>query len=142
MGEFMNELRISGYFISYRHQMLKGILARQKQIETEVANGDRIKYRNREQILSQKKNSLGNYPDTWFLKKNIRNTLKVQATPGQKLADKLNNCMAKRNNPNGGTKVIEMASDKITKGMTSSENWGIQGQCNYNKKCNTDENDC
>ena len=82
LSKFMNSLRISGYYAPYRFQILKGLLNRVKQIEDEVKSGSRDRYRSREAILLQKKQSVGNFTNTWFLKGDITNVLKVPCTPG------------------------------------------------------------
>ena len=58
LSRFMNTLRISGYDNKYRFQLLKGILDRKKQIDTEIQAGTRVRYRSRIQIQSNQIKSL------------------------------------------------------------------------------------
>ena len=81
LSQFIAKLLWSGYDHKFRHQLLEGILKRSDEIEKEIFRGDRIRYRSRTQSLSQKKQSTGKYPNTWFLRGDIQNTLKVQCTP-------------------------------------------------------------
>ena len=85
----MNTLRISGYFASYRYSILKGLLARNTQIEGEIARGERVRYRNRTQIEAQKQQNIGNFANTWFLKSDITNIHKIPCTPGSKLVNQV-----------------------------------------------------
>ena len=77
LSQFMAKLLWSGYDQKFRHQLLEGILKRSEEIEKEISTGDRIRYRSRTQILSQNKQSAGKLPNTWFLRGNIQNILKV-----------------------------------------------------------------
>ena len=85
MSSFMNQLRYSGYDHQYRFQLLKGILDRRRQLEEKFESGEYLHYRSREQIVLQKSQKLGKFPNTWFLSGGAKNTLKVPATPGSAL---------------------------------------------------------
>ena len=50
MGEYMNDMRMSGHIRSVRQDILKGVLERRDQMDAEIARGNRISYRNRETI--------------------------------------------------------------------------------------------
>ena len=77
LSRFMNQLRISGFDHQYRYTLLKGILKRQAQIEEDIREGKRIQYRSRDEITRQKEARLGKHTNTWFLKNDVINTLKI-----------------------------------------------------------------
>ena len=59
MKEFMNMLRISGYDHKYRHTLLIGILARHKECERAIAEGTRVRFRNKFEIMQMKASRTG-----------------------------------------------------------------------------------
>ena len=77
LSDYMNSLRISGYFAPYRIDILKGILIRVKQVDEEIAQGTRARYRSFSEILTQKKQKSGQFTNTWFLKNDVTQILKV-----------------------------------------------------------------
>ena len=54
LGQFLNDMRVSGYGIIMRADVIKGVLKRSKQMEEEIRGGTRIRCRNGEQIVEQK----------------------------------------------------------------------------------------
>ena len=86
---FANALRISGYNQKYRHDILSGVMKRIDEIEEEIQNGMRLRFRNREQIESAKAKRLGKHTNTWFLDGQTVNTLKVMATHNPRLKNDL-----------------------------------------------------
>ena len=50
LSQYMSTLRISGYDELYRFQILNGILCRIKQIEEDIAQGNRVRYRSKDII--------------------------------------------------------------------------------------------
>ena len=66
MSKFMMSLKISGYDHKFRHTLLKGILAKQLDIDSKVRDGQRSLYRSRDQILAMKAEKLGKHPETWL----------------------------------------------------------------------------
>ena len=77
MSKFMHTLLISGYDERYRSELLKGIMARIGQVEDDILAGKRIRYRKAGLIMKMKKDRMGNFPDTWFLKEGNLGLLKV-----------------------------------------------------------------
>ena len=145
MGEYMNMLRISGYDIKFRVQMLSGIMNRQRQIREEISRGLRLKFRSRQQIREQKLQKLGKFSNTWFLRDNTLNTLKIQATPSNTLSRNVHKALQMKGElaDGGKTKVIEMGGQLITSGLSKTENFGGQGSCHLGRPCNTEEDtDC
>ena len=63
LTRFMWTLMVSGYDHKYRLTLLQGILKREKEIETEIKNGTRVRFRDRSMITSMKAEKLGRYPD-------------------------------------------------------------------------------
>ena len=76
LGRFLNALRISGYGQPVRQDVLRGILARDR----ELRSGAR--YRTGDEIKRQKAEREDRFLNTWFLKGTTTSVLKVQATPG------------------------------------------------------------
>ena len=139
MDRFMNTVRVSGYDARYRVTLLKGILDRQKQLETEFESGEKQRYRSRQQIKDQKSAKLGKYPDTWFIKGDVGNTLKVPFTPGGKLKDMIGRKLSARGLTTADgclTKVVELAGKSITSGLAKMENFGGDTGCHMGpQKC-------
>ena len=129
--EFANALRISGYDQKFRSEIIGGVFKRIKEIEHEIEQGQRQRYRNREEIESAKAKRLGKHLNTWFLDGITVNTLKVMATP----KSGLKNVIQKSQNnmgtwaDRGRTKVIEMGGNPITKGLNKPEEFSGPGSC-------------
>ena len=83
MTEFMNMLKISGYDQKYRYTLLTGIMARHKQCEDAILEGARVRFRCKQDIVNMKAERTGKHANTWFLRGNRSNILKVQYTPGR-----------------------------------------------------------
>ena len=130
MSKYMNMLRVSGYDEKYRFQMLQCIINRQKEIEREIREGVRIRFRSREQIEEQKSNRLGKHPGTWFLRGAIQNTLKVQGTPGSGLARAMQSTLGNRICAEGGaTKIVELGGRQITSGLGGLQKFRADTGC-------------
>ena len=145
LGEYMNMLRISGYDVKYRYNLLNGILKREKQIEGLIQQGLRVRFRSREQIINEKKQKLGKYANTWFLRNDNINPLKIPATPASELKNRVHKSLMKRGvmADGGFTKVIEMGGNLVTQGLSTAENFGGQGSCYMGQACNMDaDTDC
>ena len=145
MGQYMNMLRISGYDTKYRYTLLNGIMKRYHQISDEISRGVRVKFRSRKQIQTHKKQKLGKFANTWFLKNNTYNTLKIQATPFSRLSNNVHQSLKKLGNlaDGGNCKIIELGGKLITSGLTKFQNFGGQGSCFMGRECNMDsETDC
>ena len=50
LGRFMNTLRLSVYNSKYRSELLRGILKRDREIQTEIDSGKRVRHRSRQQM--------------------------------------------------------------------------------------------
>ena len=123
MGEYMNDMRMSGHSHSVRQDILKGVLERREQIEAEIARGDRIRYRNRETIGQQKQAKLGKYAGTWYIRGEYTSVFKVQASMGGKLAKEMQTLLKGHRGGDGGyTKVIEMGGAPVIIGGGASMN--------------------
>ena len=85
MTDFSNSMRISGYSQIVRFETIKGIMMRQRQVELEIIEGVRKRYRSGAEIRSQKSSKMGKSLNTWFLRAGNTCTLSVQCTPGSKL---------------------------------------------------------
>ena len=144
LSSYMNTLRISGYLAPYRFQILKGVLNRQQQIEEEIARGDRVRFRNRLQIVTQKQQTVGNYPNTWFLKADTTNILKIPCTPQSKLVNLVREKSGNTRGPDGGlTKFVEMGGLPISLMFPNKDQFGGNLGCQYGVKCYIAENqDC
>ena len=77
------------------------------QIETEVENGTRERYRSRQQILDAKTQKIGNFENTWFLKDDITSVMKIPCTPGSKLVQNIKaKCGQSRGPEKGGQNLL------------------------------------
>ena len=118
------------------------------EIEDEIQNGMRLRFRNREQIESAKAKRLGKHTNTWFLDGQTVNTLRVMATPNSRLKNDLQKTLSSLGElaDKGRTKVIELGGNPITKGMNKPEPFGGPGSCHMagnGPECNTDkDHDC
>ena len=125
LSQFMNTFRISGYDHYFRYQLLEGILKRQREIESDVREGKRVKFRSRAQIQNHKTNRLGKHPNTWFLRRDRTGTLKVQSTPGGGLTSSLNKVLNATLSAYGGkVKIVELGGDPISKGLSRNQKFG------------------
>ena len=135
LSKFMNSLRISGYDKKYRYELLKGIIEKHQKNEADILSGERVRFRTGAQILAQKAKKTGQFTDTWFLNDKISCTLKVQATPGSQLAEKMKQKIGSQYGPDGGqTKIVEMGGPSITAGMGKSDPFK-NGGCPFEEKC-------
>ena len=92
--------------------------------------GIRTRYRNKDQIQTNKEAKLGKYPGTWYLRGDFTSTIKVQASQGSKLAKGIQEItMQERSGDGGYTKVVEMAGKSIILGGgTHSTRGYVQSQ--------------
>ena len=110
LGQFLNDMRLSGYGPNIRMDLIKGVLKRSREMEEEIRGGNRTRYRNTEQIQANKEAKLGKYPGTCYLRGDFTSTIKVQASQGSKLARGIQGIlMQKRSGDGGYIKVVEMA---------------------------------
>ena len=144
MSKYMNSLRISGYDQSYRYLLLKGILNLNVRQEGEIVEGKRSRYRSRDEILSDKEKKFGKFPATWFLRGEIQNTLKVQATPDSGLVSALKKEFdGKICTEGGATKFVELGGKQITSGLSKPECFTANQGCVFEDKCMINpESDC
>ena len=141
---FMNSLRISGYDHNYRYQMIKGIVAQNERIETEIQNGNRYRYRSREQIIQMKAAKIGKHPNTWFLRGSVQNTFKIQGTPNSGLLVNVRNALGNGIQTEGGsTKIVELGGKPITTGLSNTVLFTANRGCVFQPPCTIDpEMDC
>ena len=144
LSEYMNTLRVSGYDERYRYQILKGVLERQKQMQDEVAQGNRAKYRSQAQIEDHKRAKLGNFANTWFLNDEITGIMKIPCTPGSKLLSTVRQKSEGSKGPDGGsTKFVEMGGTPVALNFKQTEYLVGQPGCQYSVKCFiSEEQDC
>ena len=140
----MNSLWISGYYAPYRFEILKGLIKRVSQIETEVENGTRERYRSRQQILDAKTQKIGNFENTWFLKDDITSVMKIPCTPGSKLVQNIKaKCGQSRGPDKGRTKFVELGGTPLTLLFPNKDLFGGNKGCHFNTKCYIQEDqDC
>ena len=118
LGCYANMLRISGYDQKYRVELFRGILKRWKEMLVEEEQGKRSRYRNYETIKMSKKNSLGGYNNTWFLRGDQTSMIRVQCTPNGTLAGLLREKLGTLRAPDGGyTKVVELGGALVSSGL-------------------------
>ena len=146
MSQYMNTIRVSGFDENYRITLLKGILDRQKQMEDDFMAGRKTRYRSRAQISEQKAARIGKFTDTWFLRGQIGNILKVPYTPGGKFKQMVGRNLSAKGIDTAdkcGTKVVELAGKSFLSGLARAENFGGNTGCHMGNECLIhDEADC
>ena len=144
ISKFMCSLKWSGYDHKFRYTLLRGILQQVANQESEIDAGTRQRFRNSDQILELKSKKLGKFPNTWFLRGTVQNTLKVQCTPSSSLVNALKKTLGEEIRAEGGTtKIVEMGGDLITSGLSGTVMPTGQQRCFFREKCITDpESDC
>ena len=108
LTKFSWAMRISGYNHKYRYELINGIITRYKQIEEQVMAGERLWYRDRDQILKQKLKNGGLSAATWHLSqaKGITQTLFMPITPDSELTKQLRKSIGDYKGPDGGRTVV------------------------------------
>ena len=87
-----------------------------------VQSGDKIWFRNRDQILSDKLAKGGNSSATWHLKGDTTQTLLVPITPNGTLAKSIKDKIGTMIGPDGGkTKIIEQGGSGIMTRLTKND---------------------
>ena len=110
-----------------------------------VQDNQWIRYRSRKQITDQKKLRLGKYANTWFLRGDTVNTLKIQPTPNSGLKNALHDALSKKSEfaDRGSTKMVELGGNLVTSGLSTCQSFGGQGSCYMGTECFTEkETDC
>ena len=135
LNDFSNCLKISGYDAKYRAEIIKGIIQRANQIEIDIQNGNRMRYRSRERIKSDKASKKGKFINTWFLRGNFTSVLNVFPTPGGELATILRENLKGKRAPDGGeTLIVEMGGELLTNGLFKADP-GFKATCPFDIKC-------
>ena len=138
LEKFLNTLRLSGYGVPVRRDILRGALLRNEEMERLFGNG-RPRYRDREAIREQKALKRDCHVDTWFLRGDHTTTLNVQATKDGALAQRLRDKLRSVRVPDGGkTLVQERAGRSITAGLKVADPYAAPG-CPYSQKCPVEE---
>ena len=107
-------------------------MARFKQCERAIIEGTRIRFRSKRQIMEMKASRTGKHANTWFLRGNRSNILKVSYTPNNKLRSELDKALNKGGwvGPDGGTtQVVELGGKLISSGLAHSRNFGGDNGC-------------
>ena len=118
MSEYSHMLYISGYSATERYHYIKGALERTNTIDEEIAAGTRdSRYRTGEQIRKAKIEKGGLSASTWFLSREVSNTVTCQATPGSMLATMLSNSLSKSSTEGKRTIVLEEGGHPISLGL-------------------------
>ena len=101
-------------------------------------------YRTKAQIEESKHNKIGNFPNTWFLKNETTNILKVPCTPNSSLVSKMRQKAGSSRGPDKGiTKFVEMGGIPVTLLFPMKEFLTGEKGCQYAQKCYiTDTQDC
>ena len=101
---------ISGYPERFRRDVIKGAIARYKNMKRDHETGGSPLYRGRVEIMERKFNKPGRSKSSWFVKGDVRQVMKVPTTPGSRLAQKMRDSIGSLRGPDKGiTKVIEGA---------------------------------
>ena len=109
LGEFSNSMMVSGYSEKVRRDIVKGVLERGKQVESEIEAGNRVRFRTREEIDEMKSKNKHRHRSTWYLRGGATGVLCVPATPGSQLCKRIREGIKEMWCPDGGlTKVVEL----------------------------------
>ena len=136
-------MRLSGYGIRTRKDILQGVLERSRSLEDEIRQGKYKRFRNRQEIEIQKAQSKGKFQNTWFLRGEYTGVLKVQPTPNSGLASEVRKKVKGLKGPDGGyTKVIESGGDGILLGLNKADPFRNYS-CPFQESCwTTRKTDC
>ena len=93
---------ISGYDGKFIIQTIHGVIKRYRQIETEVKEGSKFWYRQRQTKKEDKLRKGGNSAASWHLKGDIRQTIKIPITPGGELVKQVKKRIQDMVRPDGG----------------------------------------
>ena len=108
LSEFSYSMMVSGYTDRVRRDIIKGVLERKHQVEEEIENGTRVRFRTREEIDEMKGTNRNRHRNTWYLRGGATSVLFVPATPGSQLCKKVREGIKDMKCPDGGvTKVVE-----------------------------------
>ena len=107
-----------------------------------IQSGERVRYRSGPQIREQKSRKIGNSANTWFMKGEWTNTVKVQCSPEGRLRDLVQNKLNEVRGPDGGlTKVVESVGMSVHSVL--KKNPFVSSKCKYNEECfNDSKDDC
>ena len=132
LGEFSNAMRISGYSLQVRHDIVRGVLERSKQMEELIRAGSKIRYRNFKEMETQKSSRYGKHKNTWFLRGEVTSILKVQVTPRGHLASITREILRGLRAPDGGlTSVVETGGRNVMSGLAKGDPFRGQ-ECPFN----------
>ena len=143
LSQFANTMRVSGYNYWTRYSIIWGIVMRQRQVELEIREGTRQRFRSGREIRDQKENRPDQAPNTWFLRGSNTCTLNVQCTPNSALKNTVQSAIGKHQGPDGGTTmVIEDSGTSVMSGLRRPDPF-LSNTCQYQTRCYADENtDC
>ena len=134
-SDFSNRMRLSGYNVQTRIDIIKGVLARSRSMEEQIRQGKVLRYRNRTEIEEMKQQSKGRFQSTWYLRGEYTGVMKVQPTPNSGLAAEVRRNIQGLRGPDGGlTKVIEASGTGILLGLNKADPYRSYN-CPFNDSC-------
>ena len=102
-------MRISGYNEYERFTAIKGAIDRVDQMKRDIKNGLRDTLHRDGGTIRQSKRDRKDWSNTWFLKGEVTNILKIPCTPNSKLVNLMRERAGAARGPDGGlTKFVEM----------------------------------
>ena len=135
MAEFSYSMMVSGYPESTRRDIVKGVLERSEEVEKEIREGTRIRFRTRSEIDEQKRKDKNRHRNTWYLKGGATGVLFVPATPGSQLCKQVREGIKDMRCPDGGlTKVVEAGGASILAGLGRSDPFRVL-ECPFEEVC-------
>ena len=143
LGDFSNRMRLSGYGVQTRKDILQGVLERSRGFEEGIRQGVNKRFRNRQEINNQKSEAKGKFKSTWFLRGEYTGVLKVQPTPNSGLASEVQRRIKATKGPDGGyTKVVESGGTSIIAGLNKADPYR-SSNCPFQENCwTTPKTDC
>ena len=135
LDRFSWQLMISGYPEGFRRDVIKGAIARYKNMKRDHKTGGSPLYRGRVEIMEIKFNKPGRSKSSWFVKGDVRQVMKGPTTPGSRLAQKMRDSIGSLRGPDKGiTKVIEGAGVPVGVGLVVNDPFPTQ-QCDWQEPC-------
>ena len=112
-------------------EVIKGVLERKHQVEEEIENGTRVRFRTREEIDEMKGTNKNRHRNTWYLRGGATSVLFVPATPGSQLCKKVREGIKDMKCLDGGvTKVVEQGGVSVMAGLSKADP-GRKLECPY-----------
>ena len=116
LTEYSKSMKLSGWNETERHQVIKGALNIYQEERNKHRRGERQLYRNKVERQKDKEKKLDN--NLWFMKGGHTSTLKLNHTPGDKLATMVKSFVTKTAD-GGKARILSQAGQTILSKLTN-----------------------